>query len=332
MATYSTDKFITRRGIVLRPEDVPYKASLTFNAGVIKTQDRYVMIFRNDYDLSPQVFEDFYAGRGDRTHGHTNMGLALSEDGVHFQVEPEPVFGWETDHIGRMYDPRLTDLGNGEYGLCFAMDTWRDGTLGGIAVTRDFHHFEIKSASLPENRNMVLFPEKIGGRYIRLERPFRRNLAQSSIWISRSPDLVYWGESKPLLSAREVKYCNHKIGPGTPPIKTPAGWLVLFHAVNEVDHDLPSWHRNWRRVYYTGAMLLDPDDPSKVIAVAQKPLLAPEAPFEQTGYRGFAIFATGLVREPDDSLKLYYSAGDMFVCLAESSVRKLLDFIDQYRQ
>lgn len=332
MEKFTNAEYITRRGIVVKPSDVPFDCSLIFNAGISKCNGKYVMLLRNDYGITPQVFVDFYAGLGDRTNPKTNLVFATSDDGFNFKIDPEPRLELRDDYIRRVYDPRLTDLGNGEYGLCFAMDTQRHGILGGIAVTRDFRNFDIKSTSVPENRNMVLFPEKINGNYVRLERPFRQNLGASSIWISQSPDLKFWGESKPVLSSFEVEYAGHKIGPGAPPVKTSAGWLTIFHAVKEIDYDLPSWHRNWRRIYYAGAMLLDLKDPSKVIAVAQKPLLVPEADYELEGYRGSAIFPGGLIKEDDDSLKVYYGAADICECMAETTVNKMLDFIDKYRK
>ncbi|MBR3998649.1 MAG: glycosidase, partial [Clostridia bacterium] len=141
---------------ILSKDDVPYNACLTFNAGVHKRgPGDYVMIFRNDYgDWDKQILEG------------TNLGIAHSKDGIHWDVEPEPLPDMRGGEITRIYDPRITEI-DGEYCLCCAVDT-KHGVLGGMATSRDLHHFELKSLSSPDNRNMVLFPEKINGNYVRL--------------------------------------------------------------------------------------------------------------------------------------------------------------------
>ena len=141
---------------VLTKNDIPYPADLIFNAGIAKYRGRYVMVFRNDY-LAP--------GTSWPDNLYTNLGLAFSDDGVKWEVAPEPFLRLEnvrTEEISRIYDPRLTVMEDEVY-LCFAMDT-RHGLRGGIAKTNGFANFEIVSLSVPDNRNMVLFPERIGGR------------------------------------------------------------------------------------------------------------------------------------------------------------------------
>ena len=135
---------------VLSYKDIPYKAALIFNAGVAKFNGKYVMVFRNDYGSMEEH----------KLEG-TNIGLAFSDDGVSWKVEPKPCFSMRDEEILRAYDPRLTVI-DGRCYMCFAVDT-RHGLRGGIAVTDDFDKFEVLSLSVPDNRNMVLFPEKIGG-------------------------------------------------------------------------------------------------------------------------------------------------------------------------
>lgn len=211
---------------VLTANDVPYKPALVFNAGVTKYEGQYVMMFRNDYgDVENETL---------LPHNTTNMGLAFSKDGMHWDVQPQPAFGIEDDEIIRTYDPRLTVM-DGRCYLCFAVDT-KHGVRGGIAVTDDFSSFEVLSLSAPDNRNMVLFPERIGGKYVRLERPFpvygKGGRDSFDIWISDSPDLKYWGNTELLLGLEKVPFANDKLGPAAPPVKTPHGWLTLFHAVD----------------------------------------------------------------------------------------------------
>ena len=151
---YTTPDIVKKRGVVLSKEAVPYDCALVFNAGITKRQDDYVMLFRNDYGFCKQDFADFYAGISDNTCPKTNIGAAFSKDGVNWEVAPKCVFELSTPDIRRAYDPRLTSLGNGEYGLCFAVDTTY-GVRGGIAVTRDMENFEIKSILWDKNSSSL---------------------------------------------------------------------------------------------------------------------------------------------------------------------------------
>ncbi len=302
---------------ILTYKDVPYSAALVFNAGVTKYQGKYVMVFRNDYGS----FEE------QRLEG-TNLGLAFSDDGVKWQVQPEPCFEMKDDEIRRGYDPRLIVM-NGRCYMCFAVDT-NHGVRGGIAVTDDFEHFEVLSMSVPDNRNMVLFPEKIGGMHVRLERPFpvysRGGKERFDTWISDSPDLKYWGNSHLLLAVEDVPYADTKIGPAAPPVKTDKGWLTTFHAVDfDESRGKHGWEKAWKKRYTAGVMLLDLDNPSKIIGLYKDPLLAPEAPYEvDGGFRNNVIFPGGMILEDDGEVKFYYGAADTVMCLATANVDDLV--------
>lgn len=302
---------------VLTHEDVPYHATLVFNAGVARWQGRYVMVFRNDYgEWGVPRFEG------------TNLGLAVSDDGVHWTADPEPCFALRSDEIRRGYDPRLTVI-DGRVYMCFAVDT-RHGVRGGIAVTDDFEKFEILSLSVPDNRNMVLFPERVGGKYVRLERPFpvysRGGGELFDVWLSDSPDLRYWGESALVLGTEDVPWCNAKIGPAAPPVKTPHGWLTTFHAVDKDDaRGKNGWEAAWEKRYTVGIMLLDLEDPRKIVGLGREPILVPEAPYETGGgFRNNVIFPGGMILEPDGEVKLYYGAADTVTCLATAHVDDLV--------
>lgn len=306
---------------ILSAEDIPYDASLVFNAGVVKYQGRYVMVFRNDYGNEKATFSwDKF---------RTNIGVAFSDDGINWDVCKKP---WidindKTSEIQRFYDPRLSVI-DGKCYLCFAVDT-KHGIRGGIAVTEDFDNYEILSMSVPDNRNMVLFPEKINGNFFRLERPFPvygrpRDNEMFDIWISQSPDCVYWGKTDLLLATEQVGFANAKIGPAAPPILTEAGWLTTFHATLNVDADLPAWHSDWRKKYYAGLMLLDKDNPGKIIGMSSEPLIVPETDYELDGFRGSVIFPGGMILEDSGEVKIYYGAADTVECLASAHVNDLL--------
>lgn len=303
---------------VLAAKDIPYEATLIFNAGVVKYQGKYVMVFRNDYR---------YTKKGPFGFAGTNIGLAYSNDGISWEVQPKPCFQLEDAEIIRAYDPRLTVI-EGRCYLCFAVDT-RHGLRGGIAVTDDFEKFEILSLSVPDNRNMVLFPERINGKYFRLERPFpvysRGGKDRFDIWLSDSPDLVYWGNSRLLLAVEEVPFANDKIGPAAPPIKTKHGWLTTFHAVDlDPSRGKNGWEDSWKKRYTAGIMLLDLEDPSRVIGISREPLLAPETSYERDGFRNDVIFPGGMILEECGEVKLYYGAADTVECLATAALDDLV--------
>lgn len=318
---------------VLTHAQCPFPATTVFNAGVARVAGRYVMLFRNDY------------GRwGDPVFDGTNVGLATSTDGVAWTVQPQPVLDPERaraalrpllperfggDFVRRLYDPRISVVDD-QACVCFAVDT-AHGICGAIATTDDFTRFDFVSLSAPDNRNMVLFPEKIGGDFVRLERPFpvymRSNPEAFPIWCSRSADLRRWGEHRPVLGVDDVPYANSKIGPAAPPVRTRAGWLTAIHAV-AIDRSrrLHGWEpQGWHKTYFAGLALLDLEDPSRVIGLMREPLLAPEADYECEGFRGSVIFPCGLTLDAGTGeTRLYYGAADTAVALATGHVDDLI--------
>ena len=314
---------------ILKPEDVPYESSLTFNAGITKFNEKYVMVFRNDVFSNPGT-EQFKLK-------DLNIGIAFSDDGVKWNAEPKPCFTPDlikNDVVQQAYDPRLTVI-DGRCYMCFAANTYH-GIRGGIAVTDDFEQWEILHLTVPDNRNMVLFPEKVNGNYIRLERPFPMYgrchqvgvfPTTFDLWLSASPDCRFWGESGLVLGVEHVPFANDKIGPGAPPIKTKKGWLTTFHAVDiDESRGKNGWEPFWNKRYTLGIMLLDLDDPRKVIGIGKDPLLAPEAAYEaDVGFRQNVLFPGGMILENDGEVKIYYGAADTVECLATAHVDDLLN-------
>ena len=318
---------------VLTKDDIPYDASLIFNAGVAKYKGRYVMVFRNDYGPTQETYP--------AVRFNTSLGFAQSTDGIHWDVHNRPIFDNKnllpTDEIERLYDPRITVIDDKPY-LCMAMDTVH-GIRGCIAEIDDnFEKFTIISASAPDNRNMVLFPEKIGGKYVRLERPFpvysRGGRDRFDLWLSTSPDLVFWGETELVLGVEDVPYANDKIGPAAPPIKTDKGWLTIFHAVDKDEQrGKNGWETAWKKRYCAGIMLLDTENPSKVIGMSKLPLIAPETHYEtEEGFRQHVIFPGGMILEANSEVKIYYGASDTVECLATANVDDLIALCTQSRK
>lgn len=317
---------------VLSKDQVPFPATLVFNAGVTKFNGQYVCVFRNDYGKwGHPIFDG------------TNLGLASSADGLTWQVQSQPIWtledvkrdatalfpdetaDWE---VLRVYDPRLSVI-EGQCYMCFALDTLH-GVRGGIARTEDFAHFDVLSLTTPDNRNLVLLPEKVDGCYVRLERPmpvYSRNMGDRfDMWASVSPDLIHWGKSQCVLGVEHVPYANNKIGPSAPPVKTKRGWLTLFHAVDSDDaRGKNGWEKLWQKRYTVGIMLLDLENPHKVMGMSKKPLMVPELPYEQIGFRNDVLFPGGMILEETGEVKIYYGAADTVECLATAHIDDLLN-------
>ncbi len=302
---------------VLTYKDMPYNAALIFNAAVEKYNGKYVMLFRND-------FGDFEKQRLDGT----GIGFATSDNGIDWKVSEKPCFQLSDEEINRVYDPRITVI-DGVCYVCFAVGT-KHGVRGGIARTDDFENFDIISLSTPDNRNMVLFPEKINGNFVRLERPMpvycRDGKDRFDIWLSESPDLVYWGKSRLVMGVEDVPFANDKIGPAAQPIKTDKGWLTTFHAVElDPSRGKNGWEDSWKKQYYAGIMLLDLNDPSKVIGKYDKPLIVCDRDYElENGFRKDVIFPCGNVLEDNGEVKIYYGASDTVECMASADVNDLI--------
>ncbi len=240
-----------------------------------------------------------------------------SEDGINFTISDEPVITKSKKYPNLdnwPIDPRLSYIPEDDmYYLIRPMNSsW--GTASLIMRSKDLKNWEeICVASLPPNRVPCLFNGKINGKYARLERPNKElsGGAGGNIWISYSDDLIHWGEYEPLLKGY-TNWADTKIGP-TPPIKTKYGWLEIFHGVKGMRYSL-------------GAVLLDKDDPSKVIAKMKSPILTPNTPYEYNGHVGAVVFACGaLVDEEKDEIRIYYGAGDCAIGLATGKFSELID-------
>jgi predicted GH43/DUF377 family glycosyl hydrolase len=287
---------------ILTKKDVPYPVETVHNAAVVRHGDVYVMIFRSHL-----------------RNGRSILGIAESEDGFRFRVRPEPFMVPAREGIFSHYeefgieDPRICHL-DGFYWITYsAYSRW--GVRIGLARTPDFREVErVALITQPDCRNVVLFPEKFSGRYARLDRP-HTELTPWSIWISYSPDLVHWGDSRILIKPMQYHWDEMKIGPGPTPIKTERGWLVIYHGVFRTMDGA---------VYRAGVALLDLQDPSLVIGVADQWILQPEDPWEITGYVHNVVFPCGAVKEADGSLKLYWGGADTVICAGEAKVEELL--------
>jgi predicted GH43/DUF377 family glycosyl hydrolase len=288
---------------ILTKDDVPYPVATVHNAGVVKFNDRYIMIFRSH-----------------KLNGRSILGKAESDDGFNFKVDKEPFMVPAAEGIFKEYeeygveDPRIIFI-DGEYLITYSAYS-RHGVRVGLAKTKDFKSVERHSLiTEADYRNVVIFPEKFNGLYARLDRP-HSEISPWSIWISYSPDLKYWGESKLIMKPVQYHWDEMKIGPGAPPIKTSRGWLSIYHGV------FPTMDGS---VYRLGVALHNLEDPSQIIAVGDEWILQPEEPYEITGYVHNVVFSCGAVPEEDGSVKIYWGGADKVMCMGTANIESLVD-------
>jgi beta-1,4-mannooligosaccharide/beta-1,4-mannosyl-N-acetylglucosamine phosphorylase len=249
--------------------------------------------------------------------------VATSSDGIHFDMRAEPfikldktIFPYTTlnHHI---IDNRITQIDDTYYILTPLMSKTFNSPCTLLGKTKDFETYEaIDIISQPQNRGASLFPEKVNGRYLKLDRPGAGTGSSADIWLSASPDLIHWGSFRPVLSPGYETWNGVKIGP-TPPIKTDAGWLVIIHGVHSPAGGCK---------YYIGAILLDLEEPWRLIGKTANFLLDAREWYEVSGVCSNVVFPCGAIADFDnDLLKLYYGGADTYICLATGSLSGIIE-------
>ncbi len=253
----------------------------------------------------------------------------LTRHGIGALVEPSEdiaSFGLE--------DPRLHRLeGQAGYQITAAAAS-PHGVCTVLLTTRNFETFDDAGVIFcRENKDVVLFPERIGGRYIAVHRPTGKfEVTQPEMWLAYSPDLRYWGNHEPLWGSgrppgsdgradagvRQGGWDDGRVGGGVPPIRTDRGWLKIYHASCKPGPGEPIG------VYAAGALLLDLRDPSIILAASPAPFMRPEEDFETVGFVKAVVFPTGYAADGDDLL-LYYGAADTNVGVVRYRLADLLD-------
>jgi beta-1,4-mannooligosaccharide/beta-1,4-mannosyl-N-acetylglucosamine phosphorylase len=286
---------------VITIEDVPFRANTVFNGTPIVTEDGVYLLLRVEGQ-----------------QGYSFFALARSKDGLHFTIDEKPVMlparqgpfaFYETAGIE---DPRVTILEETCYVVYTAVGDC--GSRIALAKTADYVTYErIALISEPGNKDGILFPRKINGRYARLDRPI--GLDRGSIWISYSPDLVNWGDSEVVITPRPGYWDDFRVGASVTPIETQQGWLEIYHGVKMTSGG---------PIYRIGVVLLDSDDPSKVIKRGDQPILAPREEYERVGDIPNVCFACGAVLSNSGETKIYYGAADTSICVATCTIEQLL--------
>jgi predicted GH43/DUF377 family glycosyl hydrolase len=279
---------------ILKPRrENDWESKLVFNPGAIFENGLFHLLYR-------AVGEDDIS----------RIGYAVSANGYEFFRFDKPVFTPRGVAESKgCEDPRIVCL-DGKFYMTYTAYSIK-GVRVSLASTRNFIQWERLGVVLPdmENKDAVLFPEKINGRYAMLHRPMD---PPRSIWIAYSDDLLKWGDFKKVMGPIEGKWDGVGIGSASPPVKTEKGWLLIYHGIDE------------ESVYRLGVALLDLNDPSRVIGRHPDPILQPEEDYELRGEIREVVFGCGIC-EVEDKYFTYYGAADRVICGATAEKKDLLD-------
>lgn len=247
--------------------------------------------------------------------------IVLSRGG--FEVEEiagKPSF--TGTHLGGQYgveDPRITKIG-GRWVMTYVSVSINEGVSTPLAISKDLQNWKRQGIIFSQqNKDAVIFPEKVAGKYVALHRPegfFGSN--KPSIWVSYSKDLAFWGREKSILHCREHAWDSERIGAGAAPVKTKEGWLEIYHGVRK---------EGKRKIYSAGAVLLDLRNPEKVLARSPKkePLFEPKHGFERHGFASNVVFPTGAVVDQNGKdLLVFYGAADTVVAVKKLALKGIL--------
>ena len=335
---------------VVRPEDVPpsvegFEVTCAFNPGAFSYKGRTGLVLRvaerpptregfidsvTTSETGELVIASFALDDPDLTVGDSrgfshkgidylttlsHFRMAWSADGEKFEVDAKPlIVGSSAYETLGIEDARVTEL-EGRYYLTYTAVS-RNGYGVGMRSTTDWENFQEHGVVIPPfNKDCTLFTEKIKGSYHMLHRPTGAGLGGPYIWSAKSPDLIHWGEHKCIAQARPGMWDSARVGAGAAPIKTSEGWLEIYHGAEELG---VNGHR-----YCLGALLLDLDDPTKVLARSHDPIMEPTETYERQGFFGNVVFTNGHVVKGDE-ITLYYGAADSYSCGARLSINQIL--------
>ena len=276
-----------------------------FNSAVVPYKGEFIGVFR-----------------GEQTNGIPYIYLGRSHDAINWEFDKEKI-PFENEKGEPFmpvyaYDPRLVKVEDTYY-IIWCQDFF--GAAIGIAKTTDFKKFvRLENPFLPFNRNAVLFPRKINGNFMMLSRPSDSGHTPfGDIFISESPDMVYWGKHRHLMSRGKERWESLKIGGGAAPIETSEGWLLFYHGVSGTCNGY---------VYSIGGAILDINEPSKVLYRCETFLLTPEEDYEERGFVPNVTFPCATLHDSESGrIAIYYGCADSYVGLAFTTVDEVVDYI-----
>ena len=281
-----------------------------FNSAVMPYKDGYIGVFR-----------------GEQRDGVPHIYLGNSGDGIHWEFNPEKIPFTDENVQPFMpiyaYDPRLVKVDDTYY-IMWCQDAY--GPTIGMAKTTDFKTFQrLENPFLPCNRNGVLFPRKIGGRFVMLSRPSDGGHTPfGDIYLSESPDMQFWGRHRHVMGKSGSWWENLKIGGGAAPIETSEGWLLFYHGVTNTCNGY---------VYSIGAAILDINEPSRVLHRCSNYILTPEEWYEEQGFVPNVCFPCATLTDADTGrIAIYYGCADSYVGVAFTTIEEVYSYILKYEK
>ncbi len=279
--------------------NLPFTTNNIYSAGAVKKDGVYILLIAME-----------------NLEGKTFIHIAKSEDGYYFDVDKTPFIFPSTDEPFRVFETRgvretrITFM-DGRYYIVY-LGLGHHGFLLCLAVTDDFKTVEkLGVISEPETKGGALFPCKFNGRYARLDRPS----VGGRIWISYSKNLLTWGESKALLSPRPGFWDSHLVGCTFPPIKIKEGWLLGYYGIKKTSGG---------PITRMGAAILDMDNPCRVIARSNIPIISPRENYERIGDLSNVVFSSGAILEENGEIKIYYAAADNCLCVGTTKLSEIV--------
>ena len=279
-----------------------------FNSAVIPYENSFIGVFR-----------------GEQNNGIPYIYLGRSNDGIHWEFEEEKITFVDEEGLEFMpryaYDPRLVKVEDTYY-IIWCQDFY--GASIGMAKTQDFKTFvRLENPFLPFNRNAVLFPRKVNGNFMMLSRPSDSGHTPfGDIFLSESPDLVYWGKHRHVMGKGKEWWQSLKIGGGAAPIETNEGWLLFYHGVSGTCNGF---------VYSIGGAILRLDNSPVVKYRCENFLLTPETWYEERGFVPNVCFPCATICDPEDGrIAIYYGAADSYVALAFTRAEEIVTYIKEH--
>jgi len=323
----------------IKPSRPDFRVIGIFNPGVIRFNHKIIMLARvaeariNDDDahiIIPMYRDrdysflkiasddpnfDFSDCRVIRNHEQNYLSsishfrVGYSNDGIHFKFDEAPILPSSIYEEYGIEDPRITFINNRYYITYTAVST--HGINVALMVTDDFKTFEHLGNIFPfDNKDCVIFPQKIGDYYYAYHRPSKSDFGKLDIWLARSTNLIHWGEHKVMPEARTSYGNNVRFGAGAVPFLTTRGWVIIYHCADKKHH------------YHLTAMLVNKDDPSKVLMKSKAPLIEPSEPYDKNGFVPEVIFTCGLIND-EKGICVYYGAGDQQIASCRLTYEEL---------
>lgn len=300
--------------LLLRVAERPAQKQGIISFPVYNKEGKIELLSFNENDPALNAADPRVIGYEGRNYLTTMSYLRLvsSIDGIRFSEESgyPPIFGeGELESFG-IEDCRVATFQDGFYLTFTEVSPVAVGV--GLIHTHNWKDY-VRYGMIfpPHNKDCSLFEEKINGKYYALHRPSSPELGGNYIWMAQSPDRLHWGGHKCIATTRPGMWDSTRVGAGASPVKTSEGWLEIYHGAD-------SNHR-----YCLGALLLDINDPSKVLARSAEPIMEPVEDYEKTGFFGNVVFTNGHLVD-GDTIRMYYGASDEVICGAELSISEIL--------